>query len=104
MGQCPFFKTVEVEDAEDVPLTASTKLERTLGYGRFQFFQVWVFSAAVCFIGAMNTFQLVFFITRKDFRCALPSHLENSELVCGTGWQVQYIRTYSPPLPLSWPF
>ncbi len=79
MGNCPVFKTVEVEEEEDEPLTASAKLEKMLGFGRFQVFQVWVFSAAVCFIGAMNTFQFVFFITRKDFRCALPGHLETDE-------------------------
>ena len=56
--------------------TANEKLEEILGYGRFQMFQVWVYASLFCFIGAMNTFQLVFTITRKPARCALPEMVE----------------------------
>ena len=56
--------------------SASARLEKILGYGRFQMFQVWVFSTVVCFIGAMNTFEFTFLVTRKPFRCSLPPHLE----------------------------
>ncbi len=70
------------KDDEDEPSSsASAKLERMLGFGRFQFFEVWVFSTAVCFIGSMNSFQFVFTITQKDFRCSLPPHMERPESV-----------------------
>ena len=55
---------------------ASFKLENILGFGRFQVFQVYVYAGLACFLGAMNIFQLIFMVTKKPFRCALPDHLE----------------------------
>ena len=56
--------------------SASAQYEELMGYGRFQKFQVWVFSVVVFFIGAMNTFQLTFMVTRKPSRCSLPPEIE----------------------------
>ena len=56
--------------------SASARYEELMSYGRFQKFQVWVFSIFVFFIGAMNTFQLTFMVTRKPSRCSLPPELE----------------------------
>ena len=56
--------------------SASSRLEEILGFGRFQIFQVWIFSSLVCFIGAMNLFQLTFMVTRKQFRCSYANQLE----------------------------
>jgi hypothetical protein len=30
----------------------------------------------VCFVGAMNVFQMVFFVTRNPYRCSMPKHIE----------------------------
>ena len=55
---------------------ANERLETLLGYGRFQVFQVWVFLGLVGFIGALNIFHLMFTITKKPHRCALPKPME----------------------------
>ena len=67
-----------LEDGKDATAKKSpnARLEEIMGYGRFQMFQVWVYASLFCFIGAMNTFQLVFTITRKPARCALPEMVE----------------------------
>ena len=62
--------------SSDQNLSASAKYERLMGYGRFQKFQVWVFSSLVFFIGGMTAFQLTFMVTRKPARCALPDGIE----------------------------
>ncbi len=69
------------EDQETQPSSfnakwANERLESLLGYGRFQVFQVWVFLGLVGFLGAMNMFHLMFSITKKPHRCALPEPLE----------------------------
>lgn len=61
---------------KDDSSTANVMLEGILGYGRFQKIQVWVLASLICFVGAMNMFQLLFTVTRKSFRCALPRELE----------------------------
>jgi hypothetical protein len=55
---------------------ANERLEELLGYGWFQKFQIFVFLGAVSFVGPMNMFQLVFMVTKKSHRCALPGELE----------------------------
>jgi hypothetical protein len=56
--------------------SASAKLERMLGYGRFQKFQVYTFAGILSVIGAFDMFQLIFTVTRKPFRCSLPDAVE----------------------------
>ena len=56
--------------------SASARYEELMGYGRYQKFMVWVFSPLVFFLGAMNMFQLVFMVTQKPSRCALPPAFE----------------------------
>jgi hypothetical protein len=55
---------------------ANERLEELLGYGWHQKFQVWVFLGFVAFIGSMNMFHLMFMVTKKPHRCALPGDLE----------------------------
>ena len=69
--------------AEKVPKKMDTKwanqrLEELLGYGKYQYFQVWVFLGLLSFIGAMNFCHLMFLVTKGDHRCTLPSTLEQS--------------------------
>ena len=61
---------------EDVA-TANARLEKLLGYGRFQKWQVWLMAPLVSFVGSIGMFQLLFTVTRKPFRCALPDGLED---------------------------
>lgn len=68
-----------IEDEENEKFdhkSANQKLEEILGYGKFQKFQIWIFAPLICFIGGMNTYQLTFTVTRKDFRCQLPDNME----------------------------
>ena len=69
--------------AEKVPPTkkmdskwANQRLEELLGYGKYQYFQVWVFLGLLSFIGAMNFCHLMFLVTKPEHRCALPANLE----------------------------
>ena len=56
--------------------SASSRYEELMGYGRFQQFQVWVFAGLVCFVGALNMFQLTFLTTTRPHRCAMPPKIE----------------------------
>ena len=55
---------------------ANEKLDKLLGYGRYQKFQAWVFIGLVSFVGSMNYFHPMFLVTKKMHRCALPEKLE----------------------------
>lgn len=55
---------------------ANQRLEEILGYGKYQYFQVWIFLGLLSFIGAMNFCHLMFLVTKGDHRCTLPSTLE----------------------------
>ena len=68
--------TVYKDTVESSDQSASARYEELMGYGRFQKFQVWVFASLVCFIGALNMFQLTFITTARPHRCALPDKIE----------------------------
>ena len=70
------------DDQDESSLSASAKYERMMGYGRFQKFQVWVYSPLMFFIGGMCSFQLTFVVTRKPSRCALPQQIEDKYMTC----------------------
>ena len=54
------------------------KLERLLGFGRFQKLQVILFMGIASALGGMNLFQFTFLITSQAFRCSLPKQIESN--------------------------
>ncbi|TRY77763.1 hypothetical protein TCAL_10421 [Tigriopus californicus] len=58
-------------------ISANQRIEDILGFGRFQFFQSWVYIFLIGFLGAMTMFQLVFLITTPPTRCALPDNIKD---------------------------
>ena len=38
--------------------------------------QVWLFSAYISVVAAINMFQMNFLVTKQPFRCALPAAVE----------------------------
>ena len=54
----------------------SQRLEEILGCGKFQYFQVFIFTAVVAFVAATSTFQFAFTIADGKHRCSLPPQVE----------------------------
>ena len=65
------------EDPQMNSKWANQRLEELLGYGKYQYFQVWVFLGLLSFIGAMNFCHLMLLVTKSEHRCALPTSLEH---------------------------
>ena len=65
------------EDSNMNKKWANERLEELLGYGKYQYFQVWVFLGLLSFIGAMNFAHLMFLVTKPSHRCALPPTLKD---------------------------
>lgn len=55
---------------------ANQRLEEMLGFGKYQWFQVWIFLGLTSFLGAMDMFHMIFMVTKKLHRCTLPGNLE----------------------------
>ena len=68
----------ERQDSQMNTKWANQRLEELLGYGKYQYFQVWVFLGLLSFIGAMNYCHLMFLVTKTSHRCALPDSIEKS--------------------------
>ena len=54
------------------------KLEKLLGFGKFQKFQVILFTGVASAVGAINLFQFTFLTTSQAFRCSLPEEIEGN--------------------------
>ena len=65
------------EESSKMSKWANQRLEELLGYGKYQYFQVWVFLGLLSFIGAMNFAHLMFLVTKPSHRCALPPTLQH---------------------------